>query len=94
MTTKDSPLPRLKAQADKMAALLKKAERGEKFNVNDPAGKIAAARTRDTVKFAVAMDDKILTIEMSWKTIRETTAAGISEYILAQMREDDLSRTN
>lgn len=87
MTTKDSPIATLKAQADRMAALLKKAERRDQLGVADPAGKIAAARSRETVKFAVAMDDKVLTIEMSWKAIRETTAPGISEFIFAQMRE-------
>lgn len=49
--------------------------------------KIAAARDRESVRFGVVMDDKVLTIDMPWATIRETSTAGISEYILRQMQE-------
>lgn len=85
MTTASSPTHKLKAQADKMAAALKAAERGEPI-ANDPAGKIAAARARDAISFMVAMDDKFIKIEMPWSAIRETSEAGIAEYIVAQMR--------
>lgn len=86
MTTAQSPLRVLKAQSDRMAMMLKAAERGDTI-ANDPGGKIAAARERDSVKFAVAMDDKIISIDMPWATIRETSESGISEYILNHMRE-------
>lgn len=86
MTTARSPLRVLKAQADNMAVLLKAAERGEKI-ANDIGGKIAAARQRNAVKFAVVMDDKVLSIDMTWAAIRDTSEAGISEFILKQMRE-------
>ena len=86
MTTSQSPIHELQAQARKIASMLKKAERGKPV-ANDLGGKIAAARKRESIKFAVAMDDKILDIEMSWKTIRETSQAGIAEYILNNMRE-------
>lgn len=33
------------------------------------------------------MDDKVITIDMPWQKIRETSEVGISEYILIQMRE-------
>jgi hypothetical protein len=86
MTTAHSPLRVLKTQADRIAAALKAAERGEKI-ADDPGGKIAAARSRDSVTFGVVMDDKVLKIEMAWSLIRETSEIGISEYILKQMRE-------
>ncbi len=86
MTTKKSPVHVLKAQADEIAKTLKAAERGDTI-ASDPAGKVTAARARDQFKFAVAMDDKILKIVIAWSTIRETTEEGLSEYILAQMRE-------
>lgn len=86
MTTASSPLHALKAQADKIAAMLKKAERGEMPAVAH-SGKIAAARARDSTTFGVVMDDKVLKITMTWATIRETSAAGISEFIVKQMRE-------
>jgi hypothetical protein len=76
----------LKAQADNIAAMLKAFERGEK--IDSPfAAKLEAARGRDCLKFVVVMDDKVLTIEMPWATIRETSEAGISEYIVKQMPE-------
>jgi len=83
MTTKHSPLSKLKAQADKMAMILKATERGE----HDDNAKIVEARTKSYVKFAVVMDDKVLSIEMAWATIKSTSEAGISEYILKKMRE-------
>lgn len=86
MTTKHSPLSALKAQASKIAANLKAAERGDPIDVRF-AEKIAAARGKESIKFAIFMDDKIIKIEMPWATIRNTNEAGIEEYILTQMRE-------
>lgn len=86
MTTARSPLRVLKAQADNIAKTIKAIERGEN-PVEDRGGKLAAARNRDSVKFGVVMDDKILTVDMSWATIRETSEVGIAEYILKHMRE-------
>lgn len=86
MTTSRSPLSQLKAQADKIAATLKAAERGEKIDVRF-AEKIDAARAKENFKAGIVMDDKIITIEMPWELIRSTSEAGLSEYILKQMRE-------
>lgn len=86
MTTKDSPLSAIKVQADKIAVILKAAERGEKFDMRF-AQKIADARARGTFKFAIVMDDKVVSVEMPWSIIRDTDEAGISEYIVNQMRE-------
>ena len=86
MTTAHSPLRVLKAQADKIAAALKAAERGEKI-AHDVLGKIEAARARESISFGVVMDDKVLKIEMAWATIRATSEVGISEFILKQMRD-------
>ena len=86
MTTKHSPLSALKAQADKIAETLKRAERGEKIDVRF-AAKIDAARGKESFKVGIVMDDKIITIDMPWATIRATSEAGISEYIVKQMRE-------
>jgi hypothetical protein len=44
MTTKDSPLSDLKVQADKIAILLRAAERGANISSYDPSGRITAAR--------------------------------------------------
>ena len=85
MTTSHSPLSHLKAQADKIAAMLKAAERGEKIDVRF-AAKIAEARAKDSFKVGIVMDDKIVTIAMPWTTIRATSEAGLSEYIVDRMR--------
>jgi hypothetical protein len=68
-----------------MAMLLKKAERGE--HIPGDNGKLAAARDKDSVKFAVVMDDKIISIDMLWATISTTSEHGIAEYILKHMRD-------
>ncbi len=86
MSTKNSPVRVLKAQADKIAATLKAAERGDKIDARF-AERIAEARTKDSFKVAVVMDDKVITLDMPWTTIRGTTEAGLAEYILNQMRE-------
>lgn len=88
MTTKHSPLKALKAQADRIASTIMAAERGEKIDVRF-AEKIAAARANPSFKVGIVMDDKVITIDMPWTTIRTTNAAGLSEYILRQMREAD-----
>lgn len=86
MTTKHSPRAQLKAQADKVAGTLKAAERGDK--IEGPfAEKVAAARAKGTLKFAVVMDDKVITVEMPWSIIQTTTEAGLADYIFDQMRE-------
>jgi hypothetical protein len=86
MTTKHSPLRVLKGQADKIAETLKRAERGEIVEARF-AQKIEAARSNETFKVGIVMDDKVITIEMPWATIRSTSEVGLAEYILDQMRE-------
>jgi hypothetical protein len=86
MTTALSPLRVLKAQADKIAKTVKEIERGEN-PTEDRGGKLAAARNRGSIRFGVVMDDKVLTIDMTWATIRGFGEVALSEYILKQMRE-------
>lgn len=86
MTTKNSPLHLLKRQADQMAGMIKAFERGEKIDVRF-AAKLEEARGRDSFKMGIVMDDKIITIDMLWATVRSTSEAGLSEYIVNQMRE-------
>lgn len=87
MTTKHSPLMALKMQADRIATILKKAERGEPIP-GQFMEKIVAARNQSTLKMAIVMDDKIITLKIAWETIRNTSEVGLAEYILRQMRED------
>jgi len=86
MTTKHSPLRALKLQADKIAATLKAAERGEKIDVRF-AEKIDAARAKENFIVGIVMDDKVLKINMPWAMIREASEVAISEYILKHMQE-------
>ena len=87
MSTARSPYRKLKAEADRIAAQLKAIERSDALGVPDPAGKVAAARQRGAINCAVVMDDKILKIEMPWSMIKDSSEAGISEFILKHMRE-------
>jgi len=86
VTTKHSPVSALKAQAEKIAATIKAAERGEKIDVRF-AEKIAAARDKDIFKVGIFMDDKVITIEMPWAVIKGASEAGLAEFILKQMCE-------
>ncbi len=86
MTTAGSPRRALKAQARGIVKSLKAAARGEKI-ANDPGGKIAAALKRDSFTFGVAMDDKVIRIEMPWTMIRETDSEALAEWMVAQMQE-------
>lgn len=86
MTTKHSPLRVLKAQADKIAATIMAAERGEKIDVQF-AQKLAEARTKESFTVGIVMDDKVIKIGISWDLIRSTGQVALSEYILDQMRE-------
>ena len=86
MTTKHSPIRALKAQADKIAAVLKAAERGEKIDVRF-AEKIEAARDNEVFKVGIVMDDKIIAVDMPWATIRSTSEPALAEYIVTLMRE-------
>jgi hypothetical protein len=86
MTTSLSPLRVLKAQADKIAALVKAAERGEKIEGQFAEKIEAARRLKATFKVGVVMDDKLISIEMPWATISSTSEVGLAEYILKQMR--------
>lgn len=85
MSTSHSPLRKLKAEADRIAAQLKALDRGD-HGAHDPAGKIAAAKALDTITFGVVMDDKVLKLDMPWKLIRETSETGLSEWIIKHMR--------
>lgn len=86
MSTKNSPLSKLKAEADNIARHLAAFERGEPI---DPqfASKLEAARKQEVVKIGIVMDDKIITLEIPWTTIKSSGEVAMSEYILKQMRE-------
>ncbi|MDF1606930.1 hypothetical protein PZ897_01935 [Hoeflea sp. YIM 152468] len=86
MTTKNSPLRVLKAQADQIAATIMAAERGEKIDAHF-ADKLKEARRLDSFKIGIAMDDKIVTIDIGWDLIRSTGEVALAQYILDQMRE-------
>lgn len=86
MTTSRSPLRKIKEQADKIAAMLKAAERGDP-PTSDAMAKMGAARKKESLKIAVVMDDKLLTIELLWTTIASSTEGGISEFLIKKMRE-------
>ena len=87
MTTKNSPPHQLEAQARGIAAMLKKAERGEP--VNDTNGSIKAARLTPSIKVGIVMDDKVLNFTIAWSTVRSTSQSGIAEYVRRAMAEEE-----
>ena len=79
------PDKHVREQADRIAETLKRAERGEMI-ADNMGRKIAISPTRSSVKFAVAMDDKSLIIEMPLAMIKDMSEHAISEYLLKHMR--------
>lgn len=90
MTTKDSPIGVLREQAEKVARVLKAAERGS-ISKSDPAHKLVDALSKGQATLVVAMDDKFIKITVSREVVSASTEAEITEYILAQMREEKLN---
>jgi len=86
MTTKDSPPEQVKSQTDRIARVLKRAEKGYKIDVQF-AEKIREARKKDSFTVGIVMDDKVLKVDISWTTIRETQESDLSDWICNQMRE-------
>lgn len=86
MTTTNSPLHVLKAQADKIAAQIKAAERGETTEFSHGEKLAEARRLKASIKIGVVMDDKVFSIEMPWERIREVSEAELAADILSQMR--------
>ena len=75
MTTASSPIEKLAQQAITIAKHLKRLE---------PDATIGNALK---IKFCVAMDDKLLIIDMPRATIREATVQALTEFVLKQMQE-------
>lgn len=86
MTTARSARRLLQKQADTVAFKLKQAERGRLLGTKHDE-KIIAARAKESVTFAIVMDDKVLKVEMTWTKIRDTSEEGIAEFIVNQMME-------
>lgn len=86
MSTKHSPLRKLTAEANRIASILKAAERGDKIDIRF-ATKIAEARKQEGFKAGIVMDDKVIILTLPWSIVREHTEAELSQYIVDQMRE-------
>ena len=86
MTTKHSTLRVLKSQADLIAQTIMAAERGEPVSAQF-AEKVAQARNRPSVKIGIAMDDKVITIDIPWERIKSSGEVALAEWILDLMRE-------
>ena len=87
MTTRSSPITALKAQAEKIATMLKIAQRGGRVDATFAEKISAARRDKDHIKFGVVMDDKIITVEMPWTVIDATEERALAKYILDLMQE-------
>ena len=91
----------LKDQAATIAAALKRLEQGEPqvrdphgLFINEPTSKIIAACSLSGVTFAVLMDEKMVTIEIPWVTIRDSSEKGIAEFVLRQMVDRTVTIAN
>ena len=77
MSTASSPI----------AKILKIVESRKDLPDNPQFNKLRRAREeKDHVEFAIAMDDKILRLEMSWEFIADQTEEMLAKVIVNQMR--------
>lgn len=90
MTTSQSPRSAIKAQSDMIAKLLKAVERGE-HPIEDVGGKIAASLASGKVKVGIVMDDKVVTMDMPWPTVKVTSEVALSDMIGRYMRGEKLN---
>jgi hypothetical protein len=72
VSTSNSPIEKLRAEAARMVPHLKRASQS-KANLPD-------------LKFGIVMDDKVISIEMSLKTIRESTPEALEELLVREMQ--------
>lgn len=87
MTNKHSAPIVLQKQADAIANIIKRAERGEKADAII-SGKVRAAReSKNSLKCAVIMDDKTIILEMPWDIIAHSTEAELATVVLKAMME-------
>lgn len=85
MSTSNSPVAVIRQQAEKMADMLRAAERGEP--VPPPIEQtIREARGRPSITIGIVMDDKVVRIEIPWEKIKNTGRHALTEYIVRLMR--------
>jgi len=85
VTTAQSPAEKVRAQAMHIAALLLAIERGD-LPKGMSADKLAKARSRDTFKAGIIMDDKTVIVEIAWDAVRDTNQEALTDFIISLMR--------
>jgi len=85
MSTKDSPLEKLQAEADRIAGHMKAACAGRPPGMS--IAQYMLVKAKPNFKVGIAMDDKVIHIDIAWSKIRETEEAALAEYVLGLMRE-------
>lgn len=85
MTTSSSPIQKIKAEATKIAQTLKQAERGQYPNQTFRQ-RIEESKLRGIFVVGIAMDDKIIKVEIPWDTIKATPEKELTTYIVDLMQ--------
>lgn len=76
MSTSNSPIEKLRTEARRMAVVMK--------DRNHP--KVQQARKKDKFKTGIVMDDKIITLELSWIYIDGISEDDLVDYIVRLMK--------
>lgn len=80
MTTSMSPDWKIRKQSDAIASRLKAASRGDiEMSSENP----------DKIKLGIAMDDKIIIIEITWALIRDTLESDLSTLVFNLMKHHE-----
>lgn len=80
MSTSNSPIEKLRAEAERISIRLKEMETGENLHG------LSHLRLKDPMTMGIIQDDKVIKITIAWKTIKETTEEALTEYILGLMQ--------
>lgn len=85
MSTSQTPLRVLEAQAEGIAHMLKRIAAGDE-TVHDPGGKLKASLAVGIVTVGVMMDDKFIKITVGWDAVRETSEVALAQWVLTYMQ--------
>lgn len=86
MSTSRSPLRQLQAEANRIAAMIKRWERRDFQGVEDPARKLEKAFAAGRLKVGIVQDDKVTTLEIDIDVLRNHSEASLSAVVLRHMQ--------
>jgi len=85
MATSNTPAKILRMHSDRIAHIMKDLEAGQPVK-DGISSKIAASKASGVFRPLVAMDDKLVVIEIPWTTVRNLSESELSAFIFDLMQ--------